>query len=253
VPPGAPAARGEPPRGALSAPHNARQHACDDLRPPAGHRPFGRNEHAQGTVWLPPGLPVGRRRGREPVRGRLGRGRQGRERRRHQRVRRRHRGGQEGERRDHRGVRARRPRRRPRAHLPQALGHRLLPHLQGGPEAPGRHGAQDVPHLHRLGAHLPQRRRRRAQRGGPGLLRPPLRRDSRQRHGAARHHLALRDAHRAHAQLHRLVLARGHRLLRALLPGGVRSLREQGEVLGRCEPGELRGARELQPPGRGGR
>ena len=47
-----------------------------------------------------------------------------------------------------------------------------------------------LPVLDRLEPDLPERRRRRTQRGGPGLLRPGARRAREARHRAAGHHLA---------------------------------------------------------------
>ena len=40
---------------------------------------------------------------------------------------------------------------------PQTPRHRLLPHLQGGHQAAGRHRHEQPAHLHQLGPHLPQR------------------------------------------------------------------------------------------------
>ena len=105
----------------------------------------------------------GRRHRREPVRGRVRRGRP-----------------RPGQRRcDAARPRAPRRGRRPAQDarlrggllLSRSGGHRLLPSLQGGYRAVRRDGLQVLPHEPCLDAHLPQLRRVRAQRGRPGLLR----------------------------------------------------------------------------------
>ena len=92
---------------------------------------------------------------------------------------------------------------------------------------------------------LPQRRRARAQRGGPGLLRPGLRRVRQARHRAPGHHQPLRDPAAPGREVRRLGQPRPDRVLRALRPRPVRPVRVEGQVLADVQRDQLRAARPV--------
>ena len=184
----------------------------------------GSAEHSE----VPQGLLLGWRHRSQPVRGGVERGRPWPERRRPlpRRFRR-------YPARDHHRYRL-------RSFLSQSRRHRLLPSLRGGYRALRRDGLYDVPHVHLVVPHLPERRRRRTQRGRPRVLRSRLRLLARARHRAARDAFPLRDALQPGRALQRLGEPRAHRHLRALLRHRVRALPGQGALLDYVQRDQLR-------------
>ena len=79
--------------------------------------------------------------------------------------------------------------------------------------------------------HLPQRRRDRAQRGWPGLLRGRIPRVPSARHRAARYHHAFRLPDSPHQGVRRLAQPQAHRLLQEPRDHDLHPLQGPGEVL----------------------
>ena len=137
--------------------------------------------------------------------------------------------------------------------LPQALRHRLLPHLPAGHRADGGDGAQGVPSLDLLEPDLPARRRERTERGRARLLRRRARRTAAARYRAGRLTLPLRPAARAGHRVRRLEEPPGAGVLRALRGDRAGALRAEGDLLDRLQPDQLRDDGSVRHSGPGDR